>query len=96
MKVDIAKINFLTHHKINNGDYEQQVAIIWKVFRLKKILKYLGLYLKRDVLLSADVYQTFRKESTNSFQTDPLHYISASGYSGDAMKKFTGVRLKLV
>ena len=39
--------------------------------------------------------KTFRKESTNSFKTDPFHYTSAPGCSGDAVKNLTGVRSKL-
>ena len=38
-------------------------------------------YLKRDVLLLANAYQTFRKDSANSFKLDPLRCISTSGYS---------------
>ena len=45
------------------------------------MLNYLILYLKTDVLLLTDVYQTFRKVSVNSFKIDPLHYIAVSGYS---------------
>ena len=45
------------------------------------MLNYLILYLKTDVLLLTDVYQTFRKVSANSFKIDPLHYIAVSGYS---------------
>ena len=51
----------------------------------KKMLNYLGFYFKRYVLLLADVSQTFRKESTNSFLLDPLRYISNPGYSWDAI-----------
>ena len=45
------------------------------------MLNYLILYLKTDVLLLTDVYQTFRKVSANFFKIDPLHYIAVSGYS---------------
>lgn len=42
--------NILTNQEIGYEDYEQQVVMI-KVFRIKKMLNCLGLYLKRDVLL---------------------------------------------
>ena len=40
----------MTNQEIGYEDYEQQVVMI-KVFRIKKMLNCLGLYLKRDVLL---------------------------------------------
>lgn len=42
--------NILTNQQIGYEDYEQQVVMI-KVSRMKTTLDYLGLYLKRDVLL---------------------------------------------
>lgn len=53
---------------------------------MKKLLNYLGFHLKRDVLKLADLYQTFRKESADSFKLDHFHYIFTPGYSLDAMK----------
>ena len=55
-------------------------------------MKYL--YLTVDILLLTYVFETFRKESADSFKLDLLHYISTPGYSVDAMKKFNGIRLK--
>ena len=50
----------------------------------------------RDVLLLADVYQSFWKESTNSFKLDPVYFVFTPGYSWDTMKMFVGVRLKII
>ena len=52
------------------------------------------LYLKCDVLFLADVSETFRKVSINSFELDPAHYLSTPGYSWDAVLRFTTVKLK--
>ena len=41
-------------------------------------------YLKFDVLLMAYVFGTF-KESINSFELDPAHYLSTRGCSWDTM-----------
>ena len=39
---------------------------------------YLGLYLKTDVLLLADVFEKFIKACLNYYGLDPCHYFSAS------------------
>ena len=40
---------------------------------------YHDLYLKVDVLLLTCVFETFRKESLNSFELDPAYYLSTPG-----------------
>ena len=41
---------------------------------------YHDLCLQVDTLLLACVFQTFKKESINSFESDPYYYLSAHGY----------------
>ena len=57
---------------------------------------YHDLYLNVVVLLLACVHETFRKESINFFESDSAHYLSTSGYSWDAMLRFTDVNLNLI
>ena len=57
---------------------------------------YRYLYLKVYVLLLACVLETFRKESKNSFELNPAHYLSTLGYSWDAMLRFRVVDLKIM
>ena len=42
------------------------------------------------------VFETFRKESINSFELDHAHYLSTHGYSWDTMLRFTDVNWKLI
>lgn len=62
-----------------------------------KIMKdYHDLFLKIGILFLSCVFETFIKESINSFKLRPLHYISSPSYNWDVMKKFAdGIRLKL-
>lgn len=53
------------------------------------------LYLEVDVLLSACVFETFKKESIHFFQLDSAYCLTTSGNSWDATQKFTDVNLKL-
>ena len=54
------------------------------------------MYLKVDVPLLGCVFEASRSKSMGSFELDPAHYLSTSGYSWDAMLRFTNFNLKLV
>ena len=62
---------------------------------MKNLRDYHDLYLKTDVLLLADVFESFRVVTMNSYGLDPLHYLTAPGLSWDAMLKMTKVELEL-
>jgi len=49
-----------------------------------------------DVLLLADVFETFRSTSMQHYSLDPAHYFSAPGMSWDALQKMTKVELELL
>ena len=57
---------------------------------------YYDLNLKVDALLLACMVGTFRKESINSLELDPAHYLSTPGYSWDAVLRLKDVNLKLI
>ena len=51
-------------------------------------------YLKKDVLLSADVFEKFTATCIKFYGVDPCHYFSSPGLSSDAMLKMTRVKLE--
>ena len=51
-------------------------------------------YLRKDVLLLADVFERFINICLKFYGLDPCHYFSSPGLSWDAMLKMTGVKLK--
>ena len=59
---------------------------IWNKFNMKNMSDYHDHYLKKDVLLLADVFKI-------SDKLDPCHYFSSPGLSWDVMLKMTGVKL---
>ena len=61
---------------------------------MKNMSDYHDNYLKKDVLLLADVFQKFIDTCLIFYKLDPCHYFSSSGLSWDAMLKTTGVELK--
>ena len=54
---------------------------------------YHDLYLKKDVLLFARVFEKFFSTCLKYYGLDPFHYFSAPGLTWDAMLKMTDVKL---
>ena len=53
-------------------------------------------YLKRDVLLLVDVFETFISTSLKYYNLDPCHYFNAPGLSWNAMLKMTKIKLEKI
>ena len=68
----------------------------WNKFKMKNIGEYYDHCLKNDVLLLADVYETFIDTCLKYYGLHPCHYFSASGLSWDAMLKMTGIELEKI
>ena len=57
---------------------------------------YHDLYLKRDVLLLANVFEKFIKTCLDYYGLDPSHYFSSPLLSWDAMLKMTKIELDFI
>ena len=53
-------------------------------------------YLKKDVLLLADVFKMFIDTYLRFYRFHPCHYFSSPGLRWDAMLKMTGMRLEKI
>ena len=69
---------------------------IWDKFEMKNMGDYHDHYLKKDVLLSADVFEKFIATCLKFYGLDPCHYFSSPGLSWDAMLKMTVVKLEKI
>ena len=69
---------------------------IWDVFGMKNMGDYHDHYLKKDVLLLADLFEKFIDTCLQLYGLDPCHYFSSPGLSWDAMLKMTGVKLEKI
>ena len=85
----------LTNETISAKNYEH-AQTVWKKINCQTLGDYHDLYLKSDVLLLADVFQTFRKTCMEAYKLDPLHYYTAPGLSWDALLKYTKIDLELL
>ena len=69
---------------------------IWNEFNMKNMGDYHDHYLKKDVLLLADVFEKFIDTCLKYYRFDPCHYFSSPGLSWEVMLKITSVRLKKI
>ena len=58
--------------------------------------EYHDVYLKTDVLLLADVFETFRKVCLENYSLDPAWYFTTPGLAWDAMLKKSEVKRELI
>ena len=65
-------------------------------FEMENIGDYHDHYLKKDVLLLADVFEKFIGTCLKYYGLDPCHYFSSPGLSWDAMLKMTGIELEKI
>ena len=69
---------------------------IWDKFKMKDMGDYHDHYLKKDVLLLADIFEKLIGTCLKYYGLDPCHYFSSPGLSWDAMLKMTGVKLEKI
>ena len=65
---------------------------IWNEFDMKDMGDYHDHYLKKDVLLLADVFEKFIDMCLKFYGLDRCHYFSSTGLNWDVILKMTGVK----
>ena len=85
----------LSDEHISEVDYTHANKV-WETFGCQNLGDYHDLYNRTDVLLLADVFETFRKTCLKQYGLDPGHYYTSPGLSWDALLKKTGVELELL
>ena len=78
---------------ITNEQY-QHLKNVWDTFSFNTFEDFHNHYLKKDVLLLADVFEKFISTCSKCYNWDPCYYFSAPGLSWDAMLKMTEVELE--
>ena len=80
---------------ISNKDY-LTFKKIWNEFNMKNMGNYHDHYLKKDVLLLADVFEKFIETYLNFYELYYCHYFNSPGLSWDGMLKITGMKLEKI
>ncbi|XP_031777427.1 uncharacterized protein LOC107981297 [Nasonia vitripennis] len=87
--------NKLTDSHIIDEDYHHAVTV-WNMFTIRTLGEYSDLYLKTDVLLLADVFESFRETSLKAYSLCPTHFYTTPGLTFSAALKMTKVELELL
>ena len=85
----------LSDTNINEADYAHAQQV-WATFGCKTLGDYSDMYCCTDVLLLADVFETYRKTCLRQYGLDSAHYYTSPRLSWDALLKKTGVELELL
>ena len=85
----------LTNSNISEEDYKFALEL-WEKFHLKNIGDLHDLYMNTDVMLLADVFESFRSTTIEKYKLDPAHFMTAPSLSWSACLKKTKVKLELL
>ena len=85
----------LNMENIDDIDYRHGNNV-FKRLKLKNLGEYHDLYVQRDTLLLADVFENFRNKCLKVYELDPAHFLSLPGLAWQACLKKTSVKLELL
>ena len=86
--------SYLKDECTSEKDYLYAINV-WNTFKMNTMDNYHDLNLKTDVLILADVFETFINTCLECDGLDPCHYFSSPGLSLDVMLKMTDIKLEL-
>ena len=80
---------------MNDNEYLTCIKI-WNELKMKNMGYYHDHYLKKYVLLLANVFEKFIDTCLKFYKLDLCHYFSSPGLSWDGMLKMSGVELEKI
>ena len=80
---------------VSDQDYEHAHRV-WREFRINNLGEYHILYLCKDNILLANVFEAFRKVYLDNYKLDLAHFYTAPGLVWKACLKKTRIRLELL
>ena len=69
---------------------------MFKKFKLKHLGEYHDLYVQRDTLLLADVFENFRNMCIKVYELDPAHFLSLPGLAWQACLKKNKRKIRII
>lgn len=85
----------LNQKSISDQEYAQYLRV-WQAIPKVTLGKYCELYLRTDICILADVFQSFREQCLECYSLDPCYFYTLAGYTYEACLKKTGVTLELL
>lgn len=87
--------NILNNSDISEKDYLHALTV-FKKFKCKNLRSYLELYQNVDTLMLAEFFTKFRETSFQSYELDPVHFVTSAELTWHAGLKMTKVELQLL
>ena len=78
----------LDDKKCKRDDYKHALEV-WEAAKCQTFGDYHDLYLRLDVTLLADVFESFRRSAHRTYGLDPAHFYTLPGFSWQALFKHT-------
>ena len=75
---------------------KERARSVWREFGIRNLGEYHNLYLRTDVVLLGNIFESFRRVCLENYGLDPSHFYTAPGLAWKACLKKTGVKLKLL
>ena len=72
--------SILKREGITDDEYEFAKKI-WEKFQLQNLGELHDLYMNTDVMLLADVFESFMKTAKEKYRSDPAHFLTAPSLS---------------
>ena len=85
----------LNLENISDEDYGHAQKV-WDVFEIKNRGEYHDLYAQSDTLMLTDVFENFRNKVIETYQIDPIYFVSTPELEWQTCLKKTGVKLELI
>ena len=85
----------LNMSNVSISDYKH-AQNVWKEFNVKNLGEYHDLYLRTDVVLLENVFESFRETALTNYGLDPAQFYTLPGFAWKACSKKTGIRLALL
>ena len=79
---------------ISEKEYDKTLEI-YKKLKCKNVKDYLEIYMRLDIALQSDIFNSFRNTIWNKFEIDCSKYITSCSLSLDLMLKYTKVKIEL-
>ena len=87
--------NKINNKNISDENYEHAKNVFEK-FNCNNLLEYSILYLKTDICHLSDVFQKFSDFAYETYEIDPRHSYTLSGFSWQCMLKMSKIELELI
>ena len=79
---------------IKKEEYDKTIEI-YKKLKCKNVKDYLETYMKLDICLQSDIFNSFRNTIWDKFEIDCSKYVTSCSLSLDLMLKYTKVKIEL-